>query len=197
MQRDPLQKGNELLNEALQLRCGRNDCKQGILASQAKCHFFLWLKITWFLNVHTCTTVHVTFKSFRQYTLSKPFFLILVPCAGKIWHEKLSLRTLILLSKQQNDCKKCVLYLLSLQRTVTPFFAFVLQNEGNAFVAKSLVGCNLTTVGKVSEAVPISLDWTRILELFCRKTFNQKFSSVCDAGWTQFFLRQMVLSYIR
>ena len=92
---------------------------------------------------------------------------------------------------------KSVLYLLSLQRTVTPFFAFVLQNEGNAFVAKSLVGCNLTTVGKVSEAVPIPLDWTRILELFCRKTFNRKFSSVCGAGWTQLFLRQMVLSYIR
>ena len=46
MQRDPLQKGNELFNEALQLRCGRNDCKQGILVSQAKGHCFLWLKIT-------------------------------------------------------------------------------------------------------------------------------------------------------
>ena len=46
MQRGPLQKGNELLNEALQLRCGRNDYKQGILASQAKGHIFLWLKIT-------------------------------------------------------------------------------------------------------------------------------------------------------
>ena len=47
----PCQKGNELSNEALQLRCGRNDCKQGILVSQAKGHCFLWLKITWFLNV--------------------------------------------------------------------------------------------------------------------------------------------------
>ena len=48
----PSKKKKKFLNEALQLRCGRNDCKQGILASQAKGHFLLWLKITWFLNVH-------------------------------------------------------------------------------------------------------------------------------------------------
>ena len=86
---------------------------------------------------------------------------------------------------------KSVLYLLSLQPTVTPFFAFVLQNEGNDLVAKSLV----CTAGVIEPQLVKSAKqcqypcpgqgfWSSFAE-----RLNQKSCSVCGAGWAQVVLK--------
>ena len=163
----PCQKGNELSNEALQLRCGRNDCKQGILTSQAKGHCFLWLKITRFLTVQLYMKLLNHSDNIHCENL---FFssLCLVP-------EKFDVKSWVwedLLSKQENDCKKCA---LPTQFTTDgdSIFCLCFAKWRKCFSSKKLSlhrRCNLTTVSKVSKAVPISLSWKRILELFCRKT---------------------------
>ena len=137
--------------------------------SQAKGHFFLWLKITWFLNVHVQLYMQLLNHSDNIHCQNLFFASLCLVL------EKFDVKSWVwehLLSKQENDCKKCA---LPTQFTTDGDSIFCLHfaKWRKCFSSKKLslhCGCNLTTVSKVSEALPISLSWTRILELFCRKT---------------------------
>ena len=145
----PCQKGNELSNEALQGHC------------------FLWLKITRFLTVQLymkllnhSDNIHCENLFFSSLCLVLEKFDV----KSWVWEH--------LLSKQENDCKKCA---LPTQFTTDgdSIFCLCFAKWRKCFSSKKLSlhrRCNLTTVSKVSKAVPISLSWKRILELFCRKT---------------------------
>ena len=94
MQRGPLQKEISCWMKPFNWGVGGVIANRASWQAKLKVIFFFGSKLPDFW-MYMYNTVHVTFKSFRQYTLSQPFFLIFVPCAGKIWREKLSLRTFV------------------------------------------------------------------------------------------------------